>query len=124
MKVSELTGAMLDYWVARTEGRPPDEVEINEYGQCCIEGPSNFNELPFHPSDYWMQGGPIIEREGITPVHWGPNDWGAFIGPQGTYIDEKRPFDDDGPIQGAPTPLVAAMRAYVASKFGDTVPDQ
>jgi hypothetical protein len=57
----------------------------------------------------WGQGGPIIEREdiGTWPSeridHEG--EWGARI----TYI-----------VYG-PTPLVAAMRCYVASKLGDEV---
>jgi hypothetical protein len=54
----------------------------------------------------WAQAGPIIEREMIT-VEWTGEDWRTCI-----WCDEK--------FLG-PTPLIAAMRAYVASKLGDEV---
>jgi hypothetical protein len=50
----------------------------------------------------WAQGGPIIERE-LIAIH---GDWKATLG-EGTYE--------------GPTPLIAAMRCYVASKLGDEV---
>ena len=52
-----------------------------------------------------MQGGPIIEREGLCLC----NDLGGWHATSnaGTY---------DGP-----TPLVAAVRSYVAAEFGDDV---
>ena len=62
-----------------------------------------------HPSINWAQGGPIIEREGISledPCNSDIDAWRGFCG---------------GYQQYGPTPLVAAMRAYVASKLGDTV---
>lgn len=49
MKTSELTGAALDWAVAKCEG-------LSIY----IEVVESFN-----PSTDWMQGGPIIERENI-----------------------------------------------------------
>lgn len=61
------------------------------------------------PSTDWAQGGPIIEREHIGTYHFVlPEDgWAASV------------FDD--PIYVGPTPLIAAMRCYVASKLGDEV---
>ena len=66
----------------------------------------------FRPSTDWSQGGPIIEREriGVKAVHHGyaVSHWAAtqeFV---------------DGQCNG-PTPLVAAMRCFCYSKFGDTV---
>ena len=61
----------------------------------------------FRPSIYWHQAGPIIERERIELV---PNGKGWDALQQAQHI----------PIEG-PTPLVAAMRCYVASKLGDIV---
>lgn len=57
----------------------------------------------------WNAGGPIIEREKITldPFDDSPN-WCATI-PGYMYR-----------VYG-PTPLIAAMRCYVASKLGDVV---
>lgn len=78
----------------------------------------------FHPSRDWAQGGPIIEREGITlldPKFCESGQWEAFMG----AFPDVRKYSIVGMVaQGAgPTPLIAAMRAYVASKFGDEVPD-
>jgi hypothetical protein len=69
----------------------------------------NFNTM-YAPSTDWSQGGPIIEREGIELVPDGGGAWGAAI----------RGGDEDDTSQ-AYTPLIAAMRAYVASKLGDEV---
>lgn len=129
-KVSELTGARLDAAVAMGVGKrwrivtdadhtgmvlPPD-------GECRI--PSYWDsENPFNwdlwaPSKDWSMGGPIIERARIDCT---PKDGrGMFLGvPQdgprwlancpGRYCETGR------------TLLIAAMRAYVASKFGDEV---
>jgi hypothetical protein len=54
----------------------------------------------------WAHGGPIIEREKIT-LEWTGEDWMAYI------------KHDDEFFGG--TPLIAAMRCYVASKLGDEV---
>lgn len=58
----------------------------------------------------WAQGGPIIEREKLDV---------------GTYRGAWRAAQHVGsaaPMYGyGPTPLVAAMRCYVASKMGDEI---
>jgi hypothetical protein len=61
---------------------------------------------PYPASTDWSIGGPIIEREGLTLTHQGER-WAAQ-----TDADE---------FQYGPTPLVAAMRCFVASKLGDEV---
>lgn len=69
--------------------------------------------LGYRPSDNWEQGGPIIEREKISA---------KFSLDGRVYAD---PIDRFGHWEG-PTPLIAAMRCYVASKLGDEVevPDE
>lgn len=66
------------------------------------------------PSTDWSQGGPIIEREkiGVWPSESISGQWGARM--LNTYI------------MYGPTPLIAAMRCFVASKLGDEVevPDE
>ena len=101
MKTSELTGTALDWAVAKCEKveyRPePYEQEI----------PFFYREEATRYSTDWAQGGPIIEREKIQilPRH---DDWVAVrFGP--------------GKALTGPTPLIAAMRCYVASKLGDEV---
>lgn len=68
-----------------------------------------------HPfSSKWMLAGPIIERERITLSAVIGGQWAAYKDPQASNS-----FDQYGS-----TPLEAAMRCYVASKFGDEVPDE
>lgn len=109
--VSELSGASLDW-----------AVLVALYGGHEADNPrhvAHFKELrgghPLHQdahfSTNWGHGGPIIEREEMGFAKYGPDgSWKAVIGstPRGA------------PYYG-PTPLVAAMRCYVASKLGDTV---
>ncbi|NBS70412.1 DUF2591 domain-containing protein [bacterium] len=69
----------------------------------------------FSPSTNWAQGGPIIEREGIyinclrQPDYYRSAVWEAW------------PYASTKFIQQGPTPLVAAMRCYVASKLGEEI---
>lgn len=92
MKTSELTGAALDWAVAKCEGR-----KDNDFGWWWDN---------YKPSTEWSQGGPIIERERITVIAMPNGSW-ATSTPLHTFHQ--------------PTPLIAAMRCYVASKLGDTI---
>ena len=111
MKVSELTGAALDWAVAKCE--PDSTLEIyfdNETGEpFCHDDWSDNQE--FRPSTDWSQGGPIIEREKTAIKENGYGHWFAKVGA--------------GKWMHGPTPLIAAMRCYVASKLGEeiTVPE-
>jgi hypothetical protein len=68
----------------------------------------------FEPSIEWAQGGPIIEREGMALNMEDTHEWQAAM-----WWDDE---DSKGDIlMVGPTPLIAAMRCYVASKLGDTV---
>ena len=90
LKTSELTGAALDWAVAKCElGEAINEID----------------DPHFYSTD-WALAGPIIEREGITVRRYTDALWDASIG--------RLDYVADGP-----TPLIAAMRCYVASKFGD-----
>lgn len=120
MKVAELEGALLDYWVARAEGNltlqstGPDDAVVEHYGVGGeIDGRSPL--ASWAPSENWDTGGPIIEREGISVLRWEiPDDDGMLWTARNlTATVHERGF----------APLVAAMRAFVASRFGDEVPD-
>jgi hypothetical protein len=135
MNVSELEGSLLDYWVAKAAGytvRYYPQIAEYEVGEGMyshghigmLSQPVLDSRRRFSPSNDWVTGGPIIECEGIAIVRF-DDGWYAFHpqncdGYGGGYID----VNDwaNGGIQGH-TPLIAAMRAYVASRFGDTVPD-
>lgn len=67
------------------------------------------SQREFQPSTNWAHGGPIIEREGIRLHRSHTGAWWA-----GSEADPQRPIE-------GPTPLVAAMRCYVASQLGDEV---
>jgi hypothetical protein len=125
MKVAELEGALLGYWVAKAQGEEAHIQLINgtmpDYCIVRLEGeaayPCRQADYFFRPSSKWKDGGPIIERERINletcePWH-APAPWMAAI-------------DNGGAIENhcyGPTALVAAMRCFVASKYGETVPD-
>jgi hypothetical protein len=111
MKTSELTGAALDWAVAKCEGLPVTE---KHYDLRFID------EYPY--STDWAQGGPIIERENITIERDVKLRGCAVVG----FYDWRasHPKNYGGLIRYSgvgPTPLIAAMRCYVASKLGDTV---
>jgi len=125
MKTAELTGALPDYWVARAEG---DRAKIKDSICWRFESDQEHGDgcgfFSFDPSTDWAHGGPIIERERIELTCVILNSglvWEAWSD-RTPYdlIDEPESLCD----QSGPTPLIAAMRAYVASKFGDTVPDE
>ena len=117
IKTSELTGAALDWAVAKCEGV---EVEyINDGITRCLLRVSPFTGR-YSPSTIWAQGGPVIEREiGNLWKHNKLNSADADVwyaaavhtSPDGTLL-----YYEDGL-----TPLIAAMRCYVASKLGDEV---
>ncbi len=104
MKTNELTGAALDWAVAKCE---VGEEFIGE-----IDDPH------FYSTD-WAQGGPIIEREGLDLRMEAPGEWHAFM-----WWDDTNGAGDI--LMKGTTPLIAAMRCYVASKLGDEIeiPDE
>jgi hypothetical protein len=91
MKTSELTGKALNWAVAECE---------DVY---CFDG-------SYTPSTNWAQGGPIIEREWVDLHCVNDSLWEAECPAPGGLA-----------MQNGPTPLIAAMRCYVASKLGDEV---
>ena len=106
MKTNELTGAALDWAVAKCEGEVLGE---DLFGLRPIIAAPAFTQQ-FKPSTDWSQGGPIIEREKIR-LNYG-------VGEEGFYCEA---YITAGTCQHGPTPLTAAMRCYVASKLGDKV---
>lgn len=111
VKTSELIDAALDGVVAKCEALRGVEFGKGFYGEKLLLDETGFGHRLSYSTN-WAQGGPIIEREEIGSFHYihgfhGPT-WSASIGSGG--------FQQDGP-----TPLIAAMRCYVASKLGDTV---
>lgn len=99
MKTSELTGAALDWAVWSIEFKDAHKTDDVDLLYEALQ--------PYKPSTEWSQGGPIIERESIAlTVGHIEAHWGAACGVYRGY---------------GSTPLVAAMRCYVAAKLGDEV---
>ena len=130
MKTSELTGAALDWAVAKAEGwlepkfgeQKPRVVVDTEFwvdrpAVCWNPRPQVYYDPEYHPSTDWAQGGPIIERESIT-LNYDNLDG---TGPCKAYYLSTLFEEEEGWHQYGPTPLIAAMRCYVASKLGDEV---
>lgn len=107
IKTQDLTGPALDWAVAKCEEYPMgiwfDEDEMPMIRDDEVS--------EWKPSTDWSQGGPIIEREEIAVRRtYEDTGWTAskHLAPA-TFFEEGS------------TPLVAAMRCYVASMLGDTI---
>lgn len=143
--VSELAGVELDYWVARAEGAVPD-ISKAKPGQawCAIEMVPNAiqpfpacirgrkvgrGKLPyrsdwFYPSSVSTHSMAILERECISLIAFevpagSPKKWAAYEG--SIHARNQGLAEPDG---FGPTPLIAAMRCYVRSVYGNEVPDE
>ena len=91
MKTSELSGAALDWAVAKSEGAQ--------------------TIAPYSYSSNWLFGGPIIERERIrVDCPWNPGPFEATC-----KIDGATAWMEGDTV------LTAAMRCYVVSKLGDEI---
>ena len=102
IKVAEATGPVLDWLVAKCLGEREDET-LDPLTWLYTAKPTGCWDFCTN----WSQGGPIIEREGIS-IYRMTSDWSAAYNPSGA-------------TQDGPTPLIAAMRCYVASVMGETV---
>lgn len=110
MDVSKLEDAELDEAVARIEDMPIAGV-VN--GQCFIS--NGQTPYVFRPSTTWDHGGPLIERERISVLAQVTTYSGIAVNRvERTWQAE---IEGGARFDGA-TPLIAAMRAFVASKAG------
>jgi hypothetical protein len=116
MKTSELQGAALDWAVAKCEGRKPScytgIVRATAHPDFPDSPPIFGPELNY--SADWAIGGSIIERERIATwfEHYEDEDAGLPCWFAAKYCEREYP---------GPTPLIAAMRCYVASRVGDEI---
>jgi len=97
MKTADLSNADLDYWVAQAEGELLTKKRWIFY------------------STSWLAAGKIIERERLLIAPTKDGGWIAWPSDGGETHEAR--FEGKGP-----TPLVAAMRSYVAMAFGKDVP--
>lgn len=122
MKTAELEGAVLNYWVGQADGK--ESYLYNGY--CFLRPPSRpyGNTMGnYDPSTNWTQGGPIIEREEIELYVYEHRNHSE----QGKTCWAADWYPPSGEIQSGwheqygATPLIAAMRCFVASKYGEEV---
>lgn len=116
-KVAELEGALLDAAVAMALSRTPGySWGRNESGVVVLVDQAGHVMDPFEPSSDWSIGGPLLHEHGIGVERYKPDS-----------MDAGDPLVSDGRWMWVtdkscgPTPLIAAMRAYCASVFGDEV---
>lgn len=119
IKTSELSGYALDWAVAMAEKAAPQIskggwVVFDTYQNDPPFGIDEYNDArwqKYSPSNYWSQGGWIIEREWISLTN--ENDiWTAEIAddvPDGYHSATGH------------MPLIAAMRCYVTLELGGEV---
>lgn len=116
IKTCELQGPALDYVVAKIEEhewRYPWMLEQDGYATWVSAERGWGNPHPCYSTD-WAAGGPIIEREQIVlRLGSAPSEqyWAAFCHTTPTRLSQNT----------GTTPLIAAMRCYVANKIGDEV---
>ena len=122
MKTSELTGAALNWAVAKCEGYTDLRVNLHPYDKGLLMTPPRkaygaVYLIDLRYSTDWSQGGPIIERERIEIKRGNP-----LYFPSGTVeIDNYYELLWLAGKHHGTTPLIAAMREYVASKLGNEV---
>ena len=106
MRTSDLKGAALDWAVAKCENPEWSDED-------AIVNVTTFDDYDGTICNYstdWAQGGPIIERELIGLEFDGAENfkWWGYDPKADNYVHGE-------------TPLIAAMRAFVASKLGEFV---
>jgi Protein of unknown function (DUF2591) len=113
MKTSEANGEVLNYLVAKCEGML-EVIHDTTSEELWYYDREAGSDKHFWPTTDWSQAGPIIERERIGfrfSGDFGFCAWKSYG--IGSHQNEHSQY--------GPTPLVAAMRCYVASKLGDEV---
>ena len=121
VKTQDLTGPALDWAVAKAEDnedcRDPYVTRTRDGVETYVKV-TTFSgyEADWEPSADWSQAGPIIEREKITLDY----DYDG----QGLSLWTARKCAFDGTLlwaESGDSPLIAAMRCFVASRLGDEV---
>lgn len=122
VKTAELTGTALDWAVARAKGIPAEELYVQNWGRAgkslCRRNRDEDGKLDgtyttgpdMLFSRKWEAGGPIIERARIS------TEWSSLWDCWTARDLRHAAFSFTGL-----TPLIAAMRCYVAAKMGDTI---
>lgn len=110
-RTEDLEGPLLDLAVAKAVNLAAVihrvDNAIAPFFECCVLSSAGRLHYQYTPSRSWHQGGPLVEEHGISLIERGNGRWAA---------DARA-----GWVTEAAAPLLAAMRALVARKLGDTV---
>nr|WP_282103255.1 phage protein NinX family protein [Pseudomonas sp. PNPG3] len=143
VKTAELSGLALDWAVGIADGRELELPNAVRKRTCVVwcdpfvikrEGHPDFHDKTrrhWKPSTDWADGGPLVEAYDVELVRFGDEagylkdpEWNqkpcvvAYI--QRNHADGEACFDIDSGLQGE-TRLIAACRAIVRAKLGNTV---
>ncbi|WP_343577994.1 phage protein NinX family protein [Pseudomonas sp.] len=119
VKTADLIGPALDWAVAATSGVPLEFVD----GKCfvpwgnAIPGCAKNGATHWSPSTNWSQGGPLIDKHRFE-FEWVDSDWHGEPLQFFTACGCDMPADA---TSAGPTHLIAACRAIVRAKLGNTV---
>ena len=109
-KTTDLIGAALDWAVTTIETPEALRFGLEDWRE-QRRAHTRFGEYLHRWSTSWSWAGPIIEREELLlSCNW-QRPYALKV-----FVDEKRVVQSNGP-----TPLIAAMRCYVASKLGEEI---
>lgn len=121
MKVSALEGSDLAYWVLKAEGARVKVIDGERFvwigpGLGVMSCSGGWHPVNANYCESWHRVGALIEREGITV--------GKSAGGGAYAHDDPKAESRGGQVHSGPTYTIAAMRAFVASKFGPEVPGE
>ena len=113
ISVAEVAGPALNWLVAKCEGY---ETAFTQAGDVTIsrEGVIDY----FDPHRNWGWCGPIIERMFAQGLRLHTAEYMTGIHDKNIMVAS---LDSPNGFWFGPTPLIAAMRCYVASRLGKTV---
>jgi len=111
IKVSEATNLQLDWMVAKCEGW------VDKLGSVEVQVMMACDD--FNYSTNWSQGGPILEENKISVTYMRAG--GYMDSFRGDFKHGGPKWWDDTTTQYGATYLLAGMRCYVASIFGEEV---
>lgn len=125
IKVSELSGALLDYYVARAEGIPAERLEIRKVQRTdelicvqliCIGHHAGGMAWEPHCMNYgvsWEKCGQLMEKHKLTVAEEGGTWYAGLISYHEFCVGDE--------IANGPTPHIAICRSVVHKAFGNEV---
>lgn len=126
VKTAELEGAALDWAVAVADSKSPQyskRLGLHLAQVLRVSAAETFLRMGcrYCPSTDWSQGGPLIDKYNIQTSYNGNGFSRSKTGKYWCAYVCKENGLEEKPSGGGPTPLIAACRAIVAAKLGDSV---